>query len=53
MIAIGVPTVVDAVTIASDTIDYILKHFGREIKEKDKPSKSLAPSWMTFGEKRY
>ncbi|KSU85822.1 spore protease [Fictibacillus enclensis] len=52
VIAIGVPTVVDAVTIASDTIDYILKHFGREIKEKDKPSKSLAPSWMTFGEKK-
>lgn len=52
VIAIGIPTVVDAVTITSDAIDYILKHFGREIKEKDKPSKSLAPSWMTFGEKK-
>src|SRR5699024_11589181 len=26
--AIGVPTVVDAVTITSDTIDFLLKHFG-------------------------
>jgi spore protease len=30
VIAIGIPTVVDAVSITSDTIDYILKHFGRE-----------------------
>ena len=28
VIAIGVPTVVDAVSITSDTIDFILKHFG-------------------------
>jgi spore protease len=47
--AIGVPTVVDAVTIASDTIDFLLKHFGREWKEKDKPSKSLAPAGLSFG----
>src|SRR5699024_5563645 len=33
--AIGVPTVVDAVTITSDTIDYLLKHFGKEWREKD------------------
>ncbi|WP_257346629.1 GPR endopeptidase [Pseudalkalibacillus decolorationis] len=52
VIAIGVPTVVDAVTITSDTIDYILKHFGREMREGDKPSKSLTPAGMTFGEKR-
>lgn len=50
VIAIGVPTVVDAVSITSDTIDYILKHFGREMKEGDKPSKSLTPAGMTFGE---
>lgn len=49
VIAIGVPTVVDAVTITSDTIDYVLKHFGREWKEKDKPSKSLTPAGMSFG----
>ena len=28
-----------------------MKHFGRELREKDKPSKSLAPSGFTFGEK--
>lgn len=51
VIAIGVPTVVDAVTIASDTLDFILKHLGREWNEKDKPSKSLTPAGMTFGER--
>lgn len=51
VIAIGIPTVVDAVSITSDTIDFILKHFGREMNEQDKPSKSLIPSGMTFGEK--
>lgn len=51
VIAIGVPTVVDAVTITSDTIDYLLKHFGREWKEKDDPSKSLTPAGMSFGQK--
>lgn len=51
--AIGVPTVVDAATITSDTIDLILKHFGREWREKDNPSKSLAPASMTFGEKKF
>src|SRR5690606_16143805 len=30
VIAIGIPIVIDAVTIASDSIDYILKHFGKE-----------------------
>ncbi|GAA0340983.1 GPR endopeptidase [Bacillus carboniphilus] len=52
VIAIGVPTVVDAVTITSDTIDFILKHFGREISEQGKPSKALTPAGMTFGEKK-
>lgn len=49
VIAIGVPTVVDAVTITSDTIDFLLKHLGKEWREKDKPSKSLTPAGMTFG----
>jgi spore protease len=49
--AIGIPTVVDAVTIASDALDMILKHFGKEMREKDKPSKALAPSGFSFGEK--
>ena len=53
VIAIGVPTVVDAVTIASDTIDFVLKHFGREWKEKDAPSKALAPASLSFGNKKF
>lgn len=53
VMAIGVPTVVDAVTIASDTIDFVLKHFGREWKEKDAPSKALAPASLNFGKKKF
>ncbi|MCJ7841818.1 GPR endopeptidase [Lederbergia sp. NSJ-179] len=52
VISIGVPTVVDAVTITSDTIDFILKHFGKELKESGRPSRSLAPAGLTFGEKK-
>ncbi|MBS4176277.1 GPR endopeptidase [Lederbergia citrea] len=52
VISIGVPTVVDAVTITSDTIDFLLKHFGREMKESGRPSRSLAPAGLAFGEKR-
>ncbi|WP_036831045.1 GPR endopeptidase [Pontibacillus litoralis] len=52
VIAVGVPTVVDAVTITSDTIDYVLKHFGREWNEKGKPSKALTPASMNFGERK-
>ncbi|WP_085524706.1 GPR endopeptidase [Tuberibacillus sp. Marseille-P3662] len=51
VIAIGIPTVVDAVTVASDTIDFILKHLGRELSEGDKPANALTPSGMTFGER--
>jgi len=35
VIAIGVPTVVDAVTIASDTIDYILNHLNNEMNNQN------------------
>ncbi|WP_462412275.1 GPR endopeptidase [Neobacillus sp. Marseille-QA0830] len=52
VIAIGVPTVVDAVSITSDTIDFILKHFGREMREGNRPSRSLAPAGLSFGERR-
>jgi spore protease len=52
VIAIGVPTVVDAVSITSDTIDFILRHFGRELKESSNPSKALTPAGMGFGEKK-
>lgn len=51
VIAIGVPTVIDAVTITSDTIDYILKHFGRELNDNS-PSRSLVPAGMSFGKKK-
>ncbi|MFX3616031.1 MAG: GPR endopeptidase [Sporolactobacillus sp.] len=50
VIAVGVPTVVDAVTITSDVLDLLLKHLEREMSDKA-PSKSLVPSWMPFGEK--
>lgn len=53
VLAIGVPTVVNAVTITSDTIDFLLKHFGREWNEKDRPSKSLAPAGLSFGDKKF
>lgn len=52
VIAIGVPTVVDAVTITTDTIDLLLKYFGRKWKEKDDASGRLVPSSMSFGVKK-
>lgn len=52
VISIGVPTVVDAVSITSDTIDFILKHFGREMREGKRPSSALAPAGWTFGKKK-
>ncbi|RTR35337.1 GPR endopeptidase [Robertmurraya yapensis] len=52
VVAIGIPTVVDAVSITSDTIDYILKHFGKELKEGNRPSRALAPAGMTFGKRK-
>ncbi|KAB2338616.1 GPR endopeptidase [Cytobacillus depressus] len=52
VVAIGVPTVVDAVSITSDTIDFILKHFGKEIREGGRPSRALTPAGMSFGKRR-
>lgn len=52
VIAIGVPTVVDAVSITSDTIDFLLKHFGREMREGKRPSHSLTPSGWMFGKRK-
>lgn len=37
VIAIGIPTVVDAVSVASDTIDFLLSHLGRQLKENRNP----------------
>lgn len=53
VIAIGVPTVVDAVTITSDTIDLLLKHFGREWKEKDRPGNALAVGGFNFKKRKF
>lgn len=53
VIAIGVPTVVDAVSITSDTIDFLLKHFGREYRTRDNPSKMLTPGGFSFGSKSF
>src|SRR5690625_3287353 len=53
VIAKGVETVVAAVTITCDTVDFLLKHFGREWNEKDSPSKALAPASLSFGNKEF
>lgn len=42
VIAIGIPTVVDAATIAHDTIDYVLANVNREMTQ-EKPSNPLDP----------
>lgn len=42
VIAIGIPTVVDATTIAQDTVDLILGHLAREMAGK-KPTNPLDP----------
>ncbi|WP_181350603.1 GPR endopeptidase [Thalassobacillus sp. CUG 92003] len=52
VLSIGVPTVVDAVTITNDTIEYILKHFGREWNEKDEPSNDLSFASNPFSDKK-
>lgn len=43
VLAIGIPTVVDAVSIVSDTILYMQKHFSYMKKNKDNPLFKLAP----------
>lgn len=43
VIAIGVPMVVDATTIVSDTIDYMMKHFSYNIKYHDDLKNKLIP----------
>ena len=43
VIAIGVPMVVDAATIVSDTITYMEKHFSYNIKNKDDKKNKLIP----------
>ncbi len=44
VIAIGVPTVVEASTIVNDTLNYMKKNFSYNIQNKDKLSDRLIPS---------
>jgi|SRR5690554_588271 len=44
VIAIGVPTVVDAVTITANTIDYLLRYFDKKVKEGPSSSDRLVLS---------
>ena len=44
VISIGVPTVVDAVTIVSDTMEYLYKHFAYTKETMDDPVSKLIPS---------
>ena len=64
VIAIGIPTVVDAVTIVNDTFNYMEKHFSYTINNRDNLVNKLIPSSMinylrdnnyslTSGEKTY
>lgn len=46
VIAIGIPTVVDASTIVLDTINYMTKHFSYNIKNKDNSKLKFIPSHM-------
>ncbi|GAA0353862.1 GPR endopeptidase [Bacillus horti] len=51
VIAIGVPTVVDAVSIVSNSIDFVLGHMGKEMKDQQENTnarRALAPGGMGF-----
>jgi spore protease len=50
VIAVGVPTVVDAATIVHDSISYLLAYLGRQIKEakNPKPASRLTPGGFNF-----
>lgn len=51
-IAIGVPTVVDAITIVSDTISYMHKHYSYSKANKDNPSNKLMTSSPNYLHKK-
>ena len=44
VISLGVPTVVDAVSITSDTVDLLLKHIGKHMNEKDRAYSKIVVS---------
>lgn len=46
VIAIGIPMVVDAVTIVYDTINFMMKHFKFNINNKDSLKNKIIPSSM-------
>lgn len=48
VIAIGVPTVVDAVTIVSDTLHQLLKHLGRQMHEETTPRSALLTGQLSI-----
>lgn len=48
VVAIGVPTTVDAVTIVSDTINYMYKHFSYTKKNVNNPSNKLMISTPNY-----
>ncbi|RYL90384.1 GPR endopeptidase [Sporolactobacillus sp. Y61] len=50
VIAVGIPTVVDAVTITSDVLDLVLRHLGHQMNNTS-PSSSLVPSFLPPGRK--
>lgn len=52
VIAIGVPTVVDAVTIVSDTINYMYKHFSYTKDNINKPSNRLVTGNVNYLKKK-
>lgn len=54
VIAIGVPTVVDAVTIVSDTINYIFKNYAYQKNNKNNlKNKLIVPTNINYLEKEY
>lgn len=52
VIAIGIPTVVDAVTIVSDTINYMEKHFSYANQNLNNPSNKLAVGSVNYLKKK-
>ena len=52
VIAIGIPTVVDAVTIVSDTIQYMIKHFSYVKDNLNNPSNKLAVKKANYIKKK-
>lgn len=51
-IAIGVPTVVDAITIVSDTINYMHKHYSYSKANKDNPLNKLITAQPNYLHKK-